>query len=493
MRKFCGLLLAACWLVSGQPPELVEKSQQAKALMGQGRFAEAVPLYEALVKAVPGNPGLLLNLGMAQHMAGQDAAAVAQFRKVLQAAPDAYPALAMGGAALMRLGRAGEAIPLLEKAQAMQPGVPAVLEALGDAYFRAGQAAKAAGALEQFAAADRGNPKAWYLLGRTYEDLAKRSFAEVEKGGAGSAWWLALVAESRTRINQRSSAFYFWRQALAKNPKLRGAHAAIAEIYRIEGKKDWAAQAAGAEIALGVPDCSGQSAECLFAAGRWRDAAEAGAAAKTVEGQYWRTKAMNMMAGEAFGQLAQVGPSVYLHQFQGEMYREAGKHAESLAEWESALRLRPGDPLLEREKALTVYASHNYAAAEPLLAKLAARGGDAEIDYFLGDTLLQLQKVDAAIARLEAAVRRAPKLLPARATLGRAYLQSGRAQQAVPHLKAALSLDEDGSLHFQLMRAYQTTGQAELAKATMAKYQEMQKANEAAQRELAAQAVIQAP
>ena len=66
-------------------------------------------------------------------------------------------------------------------------------------------------------------------------------------------------------------------------------------------------------------------------------------------------------------------------------------------------------------------------------------------------------------------------------------------ERLVPHLKAALTLDEDGSLHYQLLRAYQAAGQAELAKQVMVKYQQIQKANEAAKRELAAQAVIQAP
>jgi predicted Zn-dependent protease len=40
--------------------------------MAAGRYAEAVPVYRDLVKAVPGNPGLVLNLGMALHLAGQD-------------------------------------------------------------------------------------------------------------------------------------------------------------------------------------------------------------------------------------------------------------------------------------------------------------------------------------------------------------------------------------------------------------------------------------
>jgi predicted Zn-dependent protease len=494
MLKLSGFLLVAWGILNGQSPDLVEKSQQAKILMGAGRFAEAVPLYEALAKAIPNNPGLILNLGMAQHMAGQDAAALVQFRKVLQIAPDAYPALAMGGASYMRLGKAAEAIPLLEKAVASQPSVPAPQEALGEAYFRVGQLEKARQSLERLTAVDRSNPKAWYLLGRIYEDQAKRSFAAVERGGLGSAWWFALVAESRSRGNQRSSAFYFWRQALAKNPNLRGAHAAIAEIYRQAGKKEWAAHEADREIALGAPDCGALSPECLFAAGRWQEAAAGGELAKSVEGYFWRTKALNRLAGEAFGQLAQLGPSLYLHQFQGEMYRASGKHAEAVAEWEAALRLRPGDALLEREMAVTVYGSRNFAAAEPLLQKLVARGGsDAELDYFLGDTLLQLQRMEQAIVRLEAAVRKSPQLLPARAALGRALLQSGKPQSAVPHLKAALTLDEDGSLHYQLLRAYQATGQAELAKQAMEKYQEIQKANEAAKRELAGQAGIQPP
>lgn len=65
-------------------------------------------------------------------------------------------------------------------------------------------------------------------------------------------------------------------------------------------------------------------------------------------------------------------------------------------------------------------------------------------------------------------------MLPAQASLARALLQSGRAAEALPHVTAALPLDTDGSLHFQLARAYQSSGQAEAAKAAMAKYQEIQ-------------------
>ena len=93
----------------------------------------------------------------------------------------------------------------------------------------------------------------------------------------------------------------------------------------------------------------------------------------------------------------------------------------------------------------------------------------------MGDTLLDLQKAEEAIPFLKRAVQLEPKLLPARRTLGRAYLQLGQPQQAIPHLKAALPIDDDGNLHYLLARAYQTTGQAELAKAAIRDYQEIAK------------------
>src|SRR5437762_12050850 len=54
-----------------QSDDFAVKSRRAKELMAEGRFVQAVPLYRELNQAVPNNPGLLLNLGMALHMAGR--------------------------------------------------------------------------------------------------------------------------------------------------------------------------------------------------------------------------------------------------------------------------------------------------------------------------------------------------------------------------------------------------------------------------------------
>ena len=435
--------------------------------MASGRYAEAVPLYQQLVSAMPGNAGLVLNLGMAQHMARQDRAAIQQFETALKIQPGLYPALAMMGASWMRLGQPAAALPPLREAARLKPGDPAVREMLADGLL---------------------------AVGRAHEAGAGRAFEQLTRSATGSAWWLGLIAESRVKSKQNSSAFYFYRQALAKNPKLPGAHAALAGIYRDTGHADWAKAEEENERALRSSVCSAVPAQCSYAAGRYQDVLSATRLAKTPEALYWRVKAYNALALSMFSELSALGPSVPLHRLQAEQYRNEGRFPEALQELRRAEQLQPADPGLRQEIASTVYMSKDYAAAEPLLRKLVNEKPQlAEAHFLLGDALLQLQRVEEAILLLTKAVRTDPKLLAARASLGRALMQTGEAGKAIPHLQAALPIDEDGSLYFQLMRAAQTSGDGKLAAEAMQNYQAKQKANEQAKRELEEQASITAP
>jgi predicted Zn-dependent protease len=85
-----------------------------------------------------------------------------------------------------------------------------------------------------------------------------------------------------------------------------------------------------------------------------------------------------------------------------------------------------------------------------------------------------MQQVDRAIPPLERAARLRPDLMPARASLGRALVQSGRAADAIPHLVAASASDEDGSTWYQLAQAYQQTGQSDLARKALEEYRKRQ-------------------
>ena len=72
-------------------------------------------------------------------------------------------------------------------------------------------------------------------------------------------------------------------------------------------------------------------------------------------------------------------------------------------------------------------------------------------------------------------------------------MQTGKEAQAIPHLKASLTIDEDGSLHYQLMQAARAVGDTPLAAGSLKKYQQIQKASEAAKNELKEEAQITAP
>ena len=93
----------------------------------------------------------------------------------------------------------------------------------------------------------------------------------------------------------------------------------------------------------------------------------------------------------------------------------------------------------------------------------------------LGDTLLNSNRADEAVPPLQKAVDLDPRLLPAHKSLGRAYLKIGKNEQAILHLKTALPADDDGSLYYQLARAYRSTGQPELADQMLKRFQDAQR------------------
>ena len=86
-------LFFAPWPVSApvslwrRTQDLAALSHTVKQLMAEGHFEEAIPICEQLVKAMPGNPGLILNLGMAEEMAGHPGQAVPRFEEVLKIEP----------------------------------------------------------------------------------------------------------------------------------------------------------------------------------------------------------------------------------------------------------------------------------------------------------------------------------------------------------------------------------------------------------------------
>jgi len=95
------------------------------------------------------------------------------------------------------------------------------------------------------------------------------------------------------------------------------------------------------------------------------------------------------------------------------------------------------------------------------------------MDFELGYALLESGKAEEAIPLLERGAPNAKLAAEAAAALGRAYLEAGHAGKAIAPLRAGLASDRDGSVHFQLSRAYGRTGQAEQAKEMLRRSSEL--------------------
>jgi len=482
------LLLFACvgaFLVNAstggaQSPALAEEAQHAKELMAAGRAAEAVPIYRELVKSIPNNPGLILNLGLALDLSGRKRDAIRQYEAVLKIDANSFPALLLSGTAYMDLGEPPKALAPLEKAVMLQPGNFDAQATLAEALLGLNRFAEAARSFQELSAGNPSNAKVWYGLGASYEGLAQQSFDQLAAVAPGSAYWLDLVAESRLETKQDYSAFYFYHQALAKMPSMRGVHAALADVYKDTGHPDWAPIEEEKERQLPPPDCAAQKLECDFQAGNFIHIVEATEGTKSAEAYYWRTRACNQLALDAYSRLGQLPASVETHELKAKIESKRRQYADAAKEWRAALSLSPGSRHFQKELAIALYRSGDLQGAETLFQELLQKEPDAtDLNFFLGDTILNSQKPQKAIAYLEKAVKNDPKLLPAQRSLGLAYMQIGRPDKAIPYLKKVLSIDEDGSVHYQLGRACQAQGERELARAMLEQYQEMHRAQEA--------------
>ena len=478
-----------------QSEEQARESQHARELMAAGKYEQAIPIYQKLVAGLPGNTGMVLNLALAEHMAGQDRESIPNFEIVLKAQPNLVPALVALAQARLALNEARAAIPPLEKAIAADPKNRDAHRMLAGALLDSGRFDQAAAQFRELSALWTDDPRAWYGLGMSYQGLAGSAFERLQKTDPASPFVAALVADTRVQRRQYRSAFFLYHEALKQLPNFHGIHAALAEVYRKTGHPEWAADEDAREAALPAADCRAHPAECEFLAGHDVPlTAPARTPAPSMEALFWQAKAANELALQSFFRLGQLPESVEMHRLKAEIARGQGRHMESVQEWRAALALAPENPRLKREMAVSLFMATDYRAAldeATTLLKMEPRS--AELNFVAGDSLLRLEQPEPALPYLRAALASDPALLAADASLGLALSRLGRSAEAIPHLQKALELDEDGSLHYQLAGAYRAASQPEKARAMMAKYQEIVKRNQDQKDEVAREAQIGPP
>ena len=107
-----------------QSEALAAQSRDAKQAMSDGRFDAAAALYRELVKALPDEAGLHMNLGMALAMGGHEADAVAPLERAVRLQPALLPAQLFLGSTYLSLGRPDAAVGPLRAVVAGRPNDP---------------------------------------------------------------------------------------------------------------------------------------------------------------------------------------------------------------------------------------------------------------------------------------------------------------------------------------------------------------------------------
>ena len=471
---------------------LAEQSRKAKSLMADGKFEEAIPIYKELVRAVPNNPGLILNLGLAEEMAGHPNEAIPNFEAVLKIQPANIPALTSLGVSHLQLNQPKQAVRPLQELVSLQPDNRDARGMLAGALLAIDRFSEAAEQYRKLAELNGNDAKAWYGLGKAYENLAANAFDRLEKIAPESAYVLALVGDSQASRQQYRSAFFFYRQAETKKADLLGLHTAIGEVYTKTGHSDWAAEEEARERHISKQQCSSPSPGCSFLSGKLLELTRM--SAQTPDNLFWAAKAYNQLALGAFEKLGALPESAEIHALKADILRGHRQYAEAVKEWRAALRLAPGDEAARHELIVSLFLARDYDSLRPMLQEeIDQRQASAQTYFMLGDSYVRSQQPDKAIPLLEKAVAENPGMKEARASLGLALATVNRTDEAIPQLENAISLDEDGSLHYQLARAYQSKGNAQRARELMAQYQTIQSRNLQHKEEVARDAQITAP
>jgi predicted Zn-dependent protease len=180
-------------------------------------------------------------------------------------------------------------------------------------------------------------------------------------------------------------------------------------------------------------------------------------------------------AVRALTRAAELDPnSARTHLLMAESLSDAGKFAESVPEFRTAMKLDPNSDAAYVGLASEYWKQRQFDEALPLLKHVLLKtSGDPEANAMMADILEHNGNINKAEDYAKAALRGKPDLIQPRVVLARVYLAKQKPKLAVDQLQRVIGADPDGSYHFLLYRAYRGSGDQKAAKQALARFQQM--------------------
>lgn len=362
---------------------------KAMGCLQQGRFAEAISIYEAILQREPKNAGAANLLGIALMQTGRMEEAAEAIRKGLRAnpsQPDAHYNLA---AVLQALRRAEEAIPHLREVIALRPGDAQAHNNLGVALKSAERSEDAMGAYSEairlkpdYAEAHVNLATLLFSLKRYGESISHAQKAiSLNPGLAEAHLAFGNSLQAENRIDEALGAFD---RVIALQPNRPEAYANAGVALAGGGYYKRAIPLLERAIAL-QPDTFAlyfQLASCLYLTARHEEAhavAERGFARTPAHlsvddeiavGSFLQEANRHEEAGAHFQKAIEQDPnSAGGHLGYGRALEIAGRHKEALYHFDRAIELTPDNDMLLWNKAIVCLSLENFSEGWKLFEK----------------------------------------------------------------------------------------------------------------------------
>jgi tetratricopeptide (TPR) repeat protein len=207
-------------------------------------------------------------------------------------------------------------------------------------------------------------------------------------------------------------------------------------------------------------------ASCSFYGGDFRTTSIAaqrlkGNPATRAQGLYWETKADQRLAIAALTRAGEIdADSPRMHVLLGDVFRQKRHWDDAESEYRKAVALDPTSHAARLSLAIVLFTELKNDEAFKIDRSLLAEDlNDPEANLLAGEILVQRNTYAEAEAYLSKCGNLQPEFLPrVHALMGQVYAATDRIPAAILEYKKGLSTDEDGSIHFQLGRLYQKSG-----------------------------------
>lgn len=287
------------------------------------------------------------------------------------------------------------------------------------------------------------------------------------------------VTELRASLSgaQRSPSNHL--EAVGQAPSTEGASAV--EDFR-SGHYRRCSDDLRASAAALLPNKLSVLAACSFFTGDYKDTLDASShlrrnSTTEDEGLYWAIRARQTLAVGCLLRAGETSPnSIRVHELLAETYRDMSRYGAAEAEYEAALKIAPDDFAALLGAAANYLQEYRIEPADKMIRRaLQQNPSDPEANYIMGEVLIDEHQFDQAESYLKIGLSAKPELVPrVHALLGQVYASRGDDARAIEELKLGEASDDDGSIHFQLGRLYQKTGQQTLAAAAFERTRQLQ-------------------